>query len=98
MEDQKPTEIDTNTFIKKHLNGFLPTSVAVIILYLTFQIMAQLSTLQKQIAELRSSILTRDIVHQISRQECEKFYRIITSDIQERAYKKILEYHQNQHK
>ena len=47
MEDQKPTEIDTNTFIKKHLNGFLPTSVAVIILYLTFQIMAQLSTLQK---------------------------------------------------
>ena len=46
MEDQK-TPIDTNTFIKKHLNGFLPTSVAVIILYLTFQIMAQLSNLQK---------------------------------------------------
>ena len=67
MENQKPTETDIN-FFKKHLNGFLPTSVCVIILYVSFQIMTQISSLQKEISELRASILTRDTVHEIARQ------------------------------
>ena len=50
MEDaQKSTEIDTN-FFKKNIQGFIPTSVAVIILYLSFEIMLQLSSIQKEIS------------------------------------------------
>lgn len=66
MEDPK-TPIDTN-FFKKYINGFVPSSLACILLYLSFQIMTQLASLQKEISELRSSILTRDVVHEIARQ------------------------------
>lgn len=90
MEQSK--NINQN-FLKKNLNGVIPTSVAVVILYFVFQIMIQLSSLHKQISELRASILTRDVVHQISRQQCEKFYRDIKHDIQDAAYRKILEFH-----
>lgn len=46
MDDQK-TQSDVNQFIKKYINGFVPSSLAVLILYLTFQILTQISSLQK---------------------------------------------------
>jgi hypothetical protein len=47
MEDVQKTPSDAQQFIKKYINGFVPTSLACIVLYLTFQIMIQLSNLQK---------------------------------------------------
>lgn len=55
--------------------------------------MAQITLVQKEIAELKAKIITREIIHEISRQECQKFYQEIKSDIEKISSRKILEYH-----
>ena len=52
--------------------------------------MAQITTVQKEIAELKSKIITREVIREISRQECQKFYHEIKTDIEKVSMRKIL--------
>ena len=85
------------SFLKKYGKDAIPTGLFFIIIYLSFNIMAQITSVQKEIAELKSKIITRQIIHQISRQQCQKYYLEIKSDIENISTRKILEYHQKNH-
>lgn len=37
--------------------------------------MAQITSVQKELAELKARIITREVIHEISRQECQKYYQ-----------------------
>lgn len=95
MENQ--THKVEQTFIKKYGKEFIPTGLFFIIIYLSFNIMAQITSVQKELAELKARIITREVIHEISRQECQKYYQQIKSDIEDITTRKILEYHNKNH-
>lgn len=97
MENENTTQKIQQNFLKKYGKDAIPTGLFFIIIYLSFNIMAQITAVQKQIAELKAKIVTREIIHEISRQECQKFYQEIKSDIENISTRKILEYHQKIH-
>lgn len=92
-ENIEPTKFEQH-FFKKYGKDVIPTGLFFVIIYLSFNIMAQITNVQKQIAELKAKIITREIIHEISRQECQKFYQEIKSDIENISKRKILEFHQ----
>lgn len=83
--------------LKKYGKDMIPTGLFVILMYLSFNIMSQIASVQKEIAELKAKIITREVIHEISRQECQKFYIEIKDDIENISQRKILQYHQNIH-
>lgn len=88
----QPTKIQESIF-KKYGKDMIPTGLIFVIMYLSFNIMAQITSVQKQIAELKAKIITREVIHEISRQECQKYYQQIKQDIEDITTRKILEYH-----
>lgn len=94
MENDKQKQAIQENFLKKYGKDAIPTGLFFIIIYLSFNIMTQITSVQKEIAELKAKIITREIIHEISRQECQKFYQEIKSDIEKISSRKILEYHE----
>ena len=67
-------------------------------MYLSFQIMSQVTSIQTQLAEIRAQMLTRELVHEIAKQENLVFYHSMKKDIEDIVDRKILEYHDGNRK
>lgn len=91
--DETPEMNKVKEFLSKHGDKLFPSSLFFVVMYLSFQIMSQVTSIQTQLAEIRAQMLTRELVHEIAKQENLVFYHSMKKDIEDIVDRKILEYH-----
>ena len=96
--DETPEMNKIKEFLSKYGDKLFPSSLFFVVMYLSFQIMSQVTSIQTQLAEIRAQMLTRELVHEIAKQENLVFYHSMKKDIEDIVDRKILEYHDGNRK